>query len=80
MVKVGHDVVVQAGIDAKVVKVYVVPELISVTLIGKTVADGAVTVIPEAVQVGTVTPGQMKLQIPPKQPEQFSDVVVLAHV
>ena len=77
---VGHVVVVQGGIDAKVVKVKVRPDATSVTLIGKTPAAGAITVVPEAVHVGTVTPGQNGVHIPPKHPLQLTEVVELAHV
>ena len=80
MVRVGHALVVHAGIEARVVKVYVRPLPVSVTLIGNTVEDGAATVIPEAVHVGTVTPGQKGEHIPPKHPLQFNVVVVLDQV
>ena len=53
----------------------------SVTFIGNTVEEGAATVIPDAVQVGTVTPLQMGgVQVPKGQPEQLTDVVVLDQV
>ena len=78
MVKVGHDVVVQAGIDANVVNVNVIPLPKSFTFIGKTVAEGAATVVPEAVHVGTVVPAHTNgMQFPPGQAEQLTDVVVL---
>ena len=66
--------------EAKVVKVNVIPEPTSVTFIGKTPEAGAVTVVPEAVHVGTVTPAHKKEHVPPKQPLQSTEVVELAHV
>ena len=71
---------VHGGIAAREEKVNVVPVVTSFTVIGKTVDAGAVTVTPEAVHVGAVTPGHIKEQTPPKHPLQFKEVVVLAHV
>ena len=81
MVSVAQAVTVQGGIDANVVNVNVTPDDISVTFMGNTDAEGADTVAPEAVQVGTVTPAQIKgIQLPPGHAEQLTDVVVLDQV
>ena len=81
MVKVGQAVVVHGGIEAKVVNVNVWPLPKSLTFIGNTVAEGAATVVPEAVHVGTVVPAQINgMQFPPGHDAQLTDVVVLDQV
>ena len=78
---VGQVGVEQAGMEARVVNVKVVPVPVSVTFIGKIPTAGAVTVVPEAVHVGTEVPAQTNgIQVPPGQLAQLTDVDVLAHV
>jgi hypothetical protein len=72
---------VQGGIPANVVNVNVIPLPKSFTFIGNTVAEGAATVVPEAVHVGTVVPAHINgMQFPPGQAAQLTDVVVLDQV
>ena len=78
---VGQEDTEQLAIPERVVKVTVMPEAASVSVIGNVPALGAVTLLPEAVHVGTLVPAQKKgTQFPPGQDAQLMDVDVLAQL
>ena len=78
---VGQEDTEQLAIPERVVKVTVVPEATSFSVTGNVPALGAVTLLPEAVHVGTLVPAQTKgMQLPPGQDAQLMDVDVLAQL